>query len=73
MPTDRPVEAWATANPGLGIRISSEWVAREQVVRSLRPGLRWLVDHPRLLGWAYRLRLTRRPVMRTYPDGRIAD
>lgn len=47
--------------------------ARDLALRSLRPGLRWLVDHPRLLDWAYHLRLARRPVMRTYPDGRVAD
>jgi hypothetical protein len=46
--------------------------ARDLAVRSLRPRLRWLVEHPRILDWAYRLRLARRPVMQTYTDGRVA-
>lgn len=40
--------------------------AREAHRRALWPRLRWLVDHPRLLGWAYRLGLARRPARKVF-------
>lgn len=42
---------------------ADEIAARRAHERALRPRLRWLVDHPRLLDWVYRLRLAARPVM----------
>lgn len=42
---------------------ADELAARKTHERALRPRLRWLVDHPRLLDWAYRLRLATRPTM----------
>ena len=41
---------------------------RRLAEQKLRPRLRWLVDHPRLLGWVYRLVPSWRPTLRIYPS-----
>jgi hypothetical protein len=50
----------------LRLTAERERTCRHLAERKLRPRLRWLVDHPRLLALVYRLAPSWRPTLRIY-------